>query len=153
MHKHITKWFWVFIFTCVLVMPIHVLAQPAFTKSFSPDTIGPGSISTLTFTITNAESTPITDLAFTDALPAGLTIANPSNAISDCTGADGTLSAPADGSVISLEDGAIGAFETCTVVVDVTSSAVGVHTNTSGALTSDAGDSGSATADANCICR
>jgi uncharacterized repeat protein (TIGR01451 family) len=147
MHKQITKWFWVFIFTCVLVMPIHVLAQPAFTKSFSPDTIGPGSVSTLTFTITNAESTPITDLAFTDALPAGLTIANPSNAISDCTGADGTLSAPAGGSVISLTGGAIGGNTTCTIIVDVTGSIPGTHTSISGDLTSDAGNSGPATDD------
>lgn len=52
-------------------------AQPTFTKAFAPDTIGPGCVSTLTFTITNASGSPVTDLAFTDNLPAGVTIATP----------------------------------------------------------------------------
>ncbi|MCP3867945.1 MAG: hypothetical protein GY703_07600, partial [Gammaproteobacteria bacterium] len=39
----------------------------------------------------------------------------------------------------------LGAFESCTVVVDVTSSTPGTHTNVSGTLTSDQGSGGTAT--------
>lgn len=148
MHKHLTKGFWLIVVASVLVMPVHVLAQPVFTKVFSPDIIGPGSVSTLTFTIDNtASGTPHADLAFTDTLPAGLSIADPSNAVSDCTRVEGTLSAPVGGDTISLEDGEIGGFTTCTVVVDVIGSTVGTHTNISGDLTSDGGNSGTAAAD------
>ena len=41
---------------------------PTFGKAFSPSTIGPGSTSTLTFTITNPSSSPVGDLSFTDVL-------------------------------------------------------------------------------------
>jgi hypothetical protein len=44
---------------------------PTFQKSFQPATIGPGSVSTLGFTIANADPVnPVSDLAFTDVLPA-----------------------------------------------------------------------------------
>ena len=38
---------------------------PTFTKAFSPDTIGPGGVSTLTFTIDNSDPGATTDLDFT----------------------------------------------------------------------------------------
>jgi len=120
-------------------------AQPAFSKAFSPDTIGPGSVSTLTFTINNESGSPVTDLAFTDPLPVPVVIATPAGAATDCAGA--TLSAPEGGGTITLSGGAVGAFASCTVTVNVTSSTVGVHTNTSGDLTSSAGNSGTAADD------
>lgn len=115
----------------------------SFSKSFSPDTIGAGSASKLTFTITNLLGTPVTDLAFVDNFPAGLTIATPSGAKSTC---GGTLSAPAGGTTITFSDGAV-ASASCAVSVYVTSSAVGTHMNVSGSLTSSLGNSGTAIAD------
>lgn len=120
------------------------LAQPTFSKAFAPSTIGPGSTSTLTFTITNADGSPVTDLAFTDNLPMGVALATPAHGVSTC---GGTLTAPDGGTVITLADGAMGANSACTVSVDVTSSAVGTHMNVSGELTSSAGNSGTASAD------
>ncbi|MCP4663080.1 MAG: DUF11 domain-containing protein [bacterium] len=119
-------------------------ATPTFAKSFDPDTIGPGSVSTLQFDITNGSSSPVRNLAFTDDLPAGMTIASPANASSTCLG---TLSAPDGGSAITLAGGGVGAVSSCTITVDVTSSTVGTHQNVSGDLTSDAGNSGGAEAD------
>ena len=121
-------------------------AQPTFTKVFTPDTIGPGSVSTLTFTITNGSATPVTELAFTDALPTGATIADPANASSTCGGPP-TLTAPDGGGTITFADGTVGGSSTCTITVDVTSSTPGTHSNTSGDLTSSAGNSGTATDD------
>lgn len=119
-----------------------------FSKFFSPDTIGPGSVSTLTFEIGSEEGVPVTDLAFTDTLPAGVTIASPSFAGSSC---GGTLTAPEGGSTITLSGGAIPALGLCQITVDVTAGAVMdepvTYTNVSGDLTSSAGNSGPAVAD------
>jgi hypothetical protein len=122
----------------------HAQIPLSFSKSFNPTTIGPGSSSTLQFDITNSDTLPISNLAFTDNLPAGVTIASPSNAASTC---GGTLSALDGGGTISLSGGQVGASSTCNIVVDVTSSTLGIAMNVSGDLTSDAGNSGPATAD------
>ena len=84
------------------------------------------------------------NLAFTDALPAGVSIATPANTTSTC---GGTLSAPNGGPAISLSGGGVAAAGSCTITVDVTGGTVGVHTNLTGDLTSDAGNSGTATDD------
>ncbi|NND74623.1 MAG: DUF11 domain-containing protein [Ilumatobacter sp.] len=138
----------------VLVAPSAPLGAqtpvPTFAKVFSPDTIGAGNVSTLIFTITNGASTGADDVAFSDTLPPGVTIADPANATTTCldsTSAALTLSAPANGSVISLADAAVPAFASCTVRVDVTSATDGTHTNTSGNLTSSLGTSSTATDD------
>ncbi|NJN45716.1 MAG: hypothetical protein HC808_03655 [Candidatus Competibacteraceae bacterium] len=120
-----------------------------FQQIFFPSTIGPGSVSTLTFTITNTDlNNPATGLAFADNLPAAVTIANLANASSNCIGLrGGTLTAPDGGTTITLTDGAVSANSTCTVTVDVTSSTPGTHMNVSGDLTSSLGNSGTASDD------
>jgi len=125
------------------------VAQPTFDKSFHPADIGPGSVSTLRFDITNADSFAVRNLAFSDNLPAGVIIATPAQATSTCVG--GTIDAPDGGATITFSGGGIGAGTSCSITVDVTSSAPGTHTNVSGDLTSDAGNSGSATADLNVV--
>ncbi|MCP3962481.1 MAG: DUF11 domain-containing protein [bacterium] len=104
-------------------------AQPAFDKSFAPDTISSGGVSTLTFTIVN-DGMPTRDLAFVDNLPAGVTIASPANATTNC-GISPVLSAPAGGSTISLSLGEIGPGGSCTVSVDTTASVAGTYFNVS----------------------
>ena len=136
---------------CMVALPKAAEAQavPGFSKVFSPDTIGPGGTSTLVFTIDNtASGTGVTDLAFSDILPTvpgDVDIATPANASTTC--ADGVLTAPAGGGTISLSGGRLAAGAVCTVSVSVTAATVGVHTNTSGDLTSSAGNSGVATND------
>ena len=120
------------------------VAQPTFSKAFNPSTIGPGSVSTLRFDITNPSGSAVADMAFVDNLPAGITIASPSAAQSTC---GGTLSAPEGGGTIVFSGGTVGVAGSCFVRVNVTSSTVGVHTNVSGSLTSNVGSSGTATAD------
>ena len=125
-------------------------AAPDFSKAFSPSTIGPGSVTTLTFAIANASGSVASDLAFTDVLPAGMTIAAPANASTSCTSDRGgavVLSAPEGGTSVSLAGGVLAPSSSCEVQVNVTSATVGVSTNTSGDLTSSLGNSGSATAD------
>jgi len=118
---------------------------PAFSKAFSPDTIPCGGLSTLTFTIDNtASSLAVTDLAFTDTLPAGVVVATPSNTSDTCT--CGTLTAVAGSGTITYSGGVVAAEASCEIQVDVTSNVSDFHTNTTNDLTSSAGNSGPATA-------
>ena len=121
-------------------------AVPNFTATFSPDTIGPGSVSTLTYTIDNsAQSTTASGLTFSNTLPANVTLATPLNAFTDCS--DGALNAVDGGSVVSMSNYRLGAGQSCTLTLNVTSSTVGTHTNTTGSLSTSAGDAGTATDD------
>ncbi|MEO1261231.1 MAG: T9SS type A sorting domain-containing protein [Bacteroidota bacterium] len=118
------------------------MAQPTLSKSFSANTIGPGSVSTITFTINNGSASPVTDLAFTDVLPlvpGPMTIADPAIASTTCL--NGVVNAPAGGGTITFSGGELGAFQSCTVIVHVTASTPGVHTNPAVTLTSSAGSS------------
>jgi len=42
----------------ILTLPVYAQSPPTFSKSFSPDTIGPGSVSTLRFDISNPSGSP-----------------------------------------------------------------------------------------------
>ena len=117
---------------------------PVFSKAFSPDTIAPGGISRLTFTIDNrANGIEAADLAFTDAFPAGLVVAGTPNGSTTC---GGTLTAAAGGDTLAFAGGAVAAGDACAISVDVTSAVAGSYPNTSGALTSDLPDAPAATA-------
>jgi len=130
---------------CALAFATSAAAQPVFSKAFDPSTIGPNSTSLLVFSIDNGSGIPVTDLAFTDTLPADVVIATPGLPATDCD--TGTVTAPDGGTTIGFANGGVGAFSNCIVTVQVTSAVAGVYMNVSGDLTSDAGNSGPASAD------
>lgn len=125
-------------------LTIQAASVPGFSKIFVPDIILPNDVSSLIFTIDNSASVvAATGLDFTDNLPAGLTVANPSNASTTCTG--GTLTAASGTDVVSYTGGSVEAGSTCTVTADITGTTVGVSfNNISGNLTSSLGNSGTA---------
>ena len=125
-----------------LALPAAAFAQPSFVKSLDPGTIGPGSTTILTYTISNATASPIGGLTFSETLPAGVTLATPAQATTDCTG---IVSAAGGGDTVSLTDAFVGAGS-CFVSVNVTASTPGSYNLVSGDLTSDAGNSGSSSA-------
>lgn len=133
-----------FLIILLWFVPVLAHSQPAFSLSVTPPVIGPGSIATLRYDIINSDVEPLTDLAFTNTLPIGVTIATPAQAFSDC--GDGTLTAPDGGATVTLTSGKLGASTSCSIVVDVTASTPGSYENTTGDLTSSAGNSGTATA-------
>lgn len=110
-------------------------------KSFNPSTTNVGGTSTLIFTITNPNAGAIGGLNFTDDLstvavnPVGglMKIAATPNASTSC-GTGATVTAAADGSLISLSNGTVPASGSCTVQVNVTADAEGLYENTSGPL-------------------
>ena len=104
-------------------------------KSFSPISIGPGGTSRLSVTIYNPNTFELTDAAWTDNLVGiqpGLAIANPANLDNTC---GGTAAADAGATTLSLRGGTVPAQTgttpgSCTVSVDVTSTASGNMINT-----------------------
>jgi LPXTG-site transpeptidase (sortase) family protein len=116
---------------------VSVIAPPSISKSFGAANIPLNGTTTLSFTITNPNAgTALTGVAFTDTLPAGLTVASATSA--QC---GGTLTVTATDS-IALTGGTIAAGGSCTFDVTVTGTTAGVKNNTTGAVTSTNGGTG-----------
>jgi hypothetical protein len=115
---------------------------PTLGKSFNPSTVDAGTPSTLTITLGNAGNTAVATLtaSLTDVFPAGLVVATPPNAATNCGGAltadAGTDSVTLDASGASIPTGGA-----CTIVVDVVADVAGTYDNTipAGALATDLG--------------
>ena len=122
----------------------------SLTKAFVPASIVSGGTSTLTIGVVNtaANAIALSGLGLTDTLPAGVTIAPAPNASTTCAG---TVSAVAGGATVALAGGTIAAAATCTISVSVTSTKIGVNTNTipTGAVASTQGVTNTAPATAN----
>lgn len=110
-------------------------SPPTLTKGFSPNPVAVGASSTLTFTVTNPNaSIALSEIAFDDALPAGITVAT--GGASLC---GGTLTTSAPDS-ISFSGGSLAALGSCAIPVSVTAATAGPHDNVSGFVS--AGPSG-----------
>ena len=92
-------------------------------KAYSPATIVVGGTSTVTITLTNRSSTPLTGVTFTDGLPAGLTV-SVAPASPQCGGAvTNTVNS------VTLTGGTIPANGSCTIVFTITSNTAGSYDN------------------------
>jgi uncharacterized repeat protein (TIGR01451 family) len=120
-----------------------VILPPMISDAFgAPSVPLNGAPMSLTFTLTNPNaSNALTGVAFADTLPAGLVISSPNALTNTC---NGTPTATAGSSAISLTGGTLAASGTCTVVLNVTGTAVGAKSNTSGVVSSTEGGTGTA---------
>lgn len=109
------------------------LPPPTISKSFSPPTIAKGTASTLSFTINNttAGNQALTGIAFTDVIPAGLSIATAS-----VTACAGTLTSTSGTRTIALTGGSLAAGGSCTFNVSVTGTTEGRYDNITGFISS-----------------
>ncbi|HEY2234791.1 MAG TPA: hypothetical protein VGK01_15065, partial [Candidatus Angelobacter sp.] len=125
---------------------ITVVGAPTIQKAFGAASIPLNGSTSLSFTITNPNTTTaLTGVAFSDTLPAGLVISTPNGLTGTC-GA-GTITATAGTNAISLSGGTIAASGSCTFSINVTGTAAGLQTNTTGNVTStEGGTGGTATA-------
>jgi hypothetical protein len=116
-------------------------AAPTFTASVAPSTNYSGALSTVTYTITEVDGVGVTDIEFSHDLISGFTyFGTPSTTCSD-----GFLSAPSGGTSLTLTGGRLAPNASCTVTAKIIVGAVaGANLQTSGALTSSAGSSGTA---------
>ena len=118
------------------------ISLPAeINKTFSPISIAAGATSLLRVTIFNPNSFVLTSAAWTDNLPAGITVVGVT--ANTC---GGTVTAPAGSTTISLSGGTVPAQSgstpgSCTVSVNVTATTPGARINTIpiGALSSTGG--------------
>ncbi|MBN2304870.1 MAG: DUF11 domain-containing protein, partial [Anaerolineae bacterium] len=111
-------------------LTVNAAGSATLSKTFTPATIIIGGTSTLQFTLSNPAANPAqAGLAFTDTLPAGVTV-SVAPAAAQC---GGTVTAVAGGTTITLTGGTLAAGpSTCTINVTVTSSVIGVYTNNAG---------------------
>jgi len=119
---------------------------PTLGKAFSPATIHAGEVSTLTITLSNADSAVASLTApLVDTLTSGLVIAATPGAGTTC---GGTAAATAGGSTVTLTGGSIPANGSCTVTVRVTAASAGAYSNSlpAGALQTSNGNSAAAAA-------
>jgi uncharacterized repeat protein (TIGR01451 family)/fimbrial isopeptide formation D2 family protein len=125
---------------------VTVVSPPAISKAFGAASIPLNGSTSLSFTITNPNLTAaLSGVAFSDTLPAGLVISTPNGLTGSC-GA-GTITATQGTNVISLSGGTLAANASCTFSVNVTGTAAGLQTNTTGNVTSvEGGTGGTATA-------
>ena len=90
---------------------------PGFAKAFSPPTVDPGGVSTLSFTIDNAANTiAVGSLAFDDDFPDGMAVAATPNGSTTC---GGTFAPAASATSLAFSGGSVAAGGTCTLSVDV----------------------------------
>jgi uncharacterized repeat protein (TIGR01451 family) len=125
-----------------------VLAQAAsavITKSFAPATVMLGGSSIGTITVTNPNQVPLTNVQFSDTMPAHIDL---------ITQTGGTCSTPATGGgMFSINPGTetfsstssvLAAGQSCTITVSVNGTAVGVWLNTTSTVTSSEAPPGAA---------
>lgn len=105
--------------------------KPTIAKAFSPDPVAVNGVSTLTFTLANANAAPLTAAAFTDTLPSGLQVAATPAAATTC---GGVWTPVAGSTALTFSGGTIPASGSCTASVNVTATTAGPHGNVSGLL-------------------
>ena len=115
----------------------YVATPPNLSKAFGEVSIGPGSSTTLTFTLMNPNHVvTLHALQFSDTLPAGLVISTPSVVTGTCGG--GTITAPAGNNLITVGSAVLAPQASCTFSVNVNSdgTVLGLLTNTTTTVTS-----------------
>jgi hypothetical protein len=120
------------------------VTAPTLAKAFGQDSIERGATTSLTFTVSNPNSsTSLSDVGFTDPLPAGLRVADPNGETGSCVSMfGGAATATAGSGSISLSDTGLPGGSSCTLSVTVVGTSGGVQHNTTGQV-SGAYDNGS----------
>lgn len=119
------------------------VVPPTIVSSFTPNLIGVGGTTAVGFTITNPNSSgTLSSVAFTDTLPANVTVDDPNGENGSC-GSASVVTANPGSNTISLSGGSLKAGASCTVSVAVTASQPEVVQNQTGDVTSSAGSSSS----------
>ncbi|WP_333769467.1 choice-of-anchor P family protein, partial [Streptomyces sp. IBSBF 2435] len=102
-------------------------ATPQLSKSFDPGLVAVGDDTTLTFTVTNtAEEAAKRGWSFTEQLPPGLVVTDPSSATTTC--GSGTVAISPGGHGITSGGDLAAGQESCTIQVSATSARSGTYT-------------------------
>jgi mucin-19 len=122
-----------------------VIQKPTIAKSFSPANFQPGGTSSLTLTVSNPNTIPLTGISFTDSYPSGLVNAAPLTIGGTCSGVTVGATTLAGAGVFNVTAGSVPALSSCTITVPVTSGSAGTYNNsTSGVASTQTGSAGAA---------
>jgi hypothetical protein len=131
--------------TATATLTVNAALPPSIAKTFGAATIPVGGITSLVLTLTNLQAGAVSDtgVAFTDTLPAGLSVATPNNLTSSCP--SGTVTAVAGSGTISLSGATLTAPISCNIGINVVGVTPGTKVN-SVTVNSDQGVGNTATA-------
>lgn len=115
---------------------ITVITPPVIAKAFEDFSIFTGGTTSLSFTITNPNTLPMTVVGFSDTLPAGVDVTSPSTT-SQCGGTNNLTTTNANPDTIVLTGGSLAANSSCTFSVTVTGTTIGEKINTTGEVTGE----------------
>ena len=108
---------------------------PGFARVFAPDSVRQGGETQIVFTVDNtANLIDLGELAFTDAFPDGLVVADAPNAENSC---GGTFNPVAGATTLAFADGVLAAGATCELRVAVRAIGAGALTGPAVTLTSN----------------
>lgn len=114
---------------------LEVSPMPTFSMAFAPSVAAPGDVVGLSLSIdASATTVNVTDIAFTDNLPSGMTIATPANLVSSC---GGTATAVEGTTVVELTDGLVPSGGSCEITVNVSTAMPGGYDNVTSPLSSN----------------
>jgi serine protease len=116
-------------------------ASPTISATFYPASVGVNVASTLTITFKNSNGFALTQSAFSETVPADLSIQTSPAPTTTCAGASGTLTSST--SAVSMAGASIPAEGSCSIILSVKSAASGTYSNAIAAKALSTGPAGS----------
>src|SRR5580765_1207829 len=112
-------------------------ASAVITKSFSPAVVALNGASIGTITVTNPNAVPLTNVQFSDVMPAGIDlITQTGGTCSTLATGGGTFSINPGTETFSSTSNVLAAGQSCTITVSVHGTVLGAHVNTTSPVTS-----------------
>ncbi|MEA2235918.1 MAG: trimeric autotransporter adhesin [Thermoanaerobaculia bacterium] len=113
-------------------------ASAVITKSFNPPIVALGGSSIGTITVTNPNATPLTNVQFSDVMPAGIDlITQTGGTCSTLATGGGIFSINPGTETFSSTSNVLAAGQSCTITVSVVGTVLGPHINTTSQVTSN----------------
>jgi uncharacterized repeat protein (TIGR01451 family) len=112
-------------------------ASAVITKSFSPALVALNGSSIGTITVTNPNAVPLTNVQFSDTMPAGIDlITQTGGTCSTLATGGGIFSINPGTETFSSTSNVLAGGQSCTITVSVKGIAIGAHVNTTSQVTS-----------------
>lgn len=121
-------------------------AAPAvITKSFSPAVVALNGASIGTITVTNPNAVPLTNVQFSDVMPAGIDLITQTGGTCSTLATGGGMFTINPGTeTFSSTSSVLAAGQSCTITVSVHGTILGAHINTTSQVTSNEAPPGAA---------
>jgi uncharacterized repeat protein (TIGR01451 family) len=120
-------------------------ASAVITKSFNPAVVALNGNSIGTITVTNPNATPLTNVQFSDTMPAGIDlITQTGGTCSTLATGGGIFSINPGTETFSSTSSVLAGGQSCTITVSVNGTTLGAHVNTTSQVTSNEAPPGTA---------